>query len=192
VGIVAYSIPETDIGATVVITHRVSDEKHAEYEVWLDRIAPRCKAAPGNLDWHVVRPVSGLSDTYTVIIRFDTEAHLNDWMASRERGELIEEAEVLFGGPDDFYISSGLDFWFTPPGSRAKAPARWKQSLITWSAIYPLVLGIPYVVSTVFQFLGVPRYKPLTVLVTTALAVFLMTYVIMPGYTRLVRRWLRA
>ena len=29
-------------GATVVITHRVRNDKHADYEIWLDEIAPIC------------------------------------------------------------------------------------------------------------------------------------------------------
>jgi hypothetical protein len=68
-------------GATGVITHRVRDEKHADYEKWIDEIAPLCKASPGHLDRHIVRPISGLTETYTIIIRFDTEGHLRDWMA---------------------------------------------------------------------------------------------------------------
>lgn len=63
-------------GATVVITHRIRAGKLAEYETWLEQIAPLCKAAPGHLDWHIVRPIAGLTETYTVIIRFDTAAHL--------------------------------------------------------------------------------------------------------------------
>jgi antibiotic biosynthesis monooxygenase (ABM) superfamily enzyme len=71
-----------DGGATVVITHRVRDGQHAGYESWLKEIAPLCRASVGHLDWHIIRPISGLSDTYTVIIRFDTRAHLQDWMES--------------------------------------------------------------------------------------------------------------
>jgi antibiotic biosynthesis monooxygenase (ABM) superfamily enzyme len=54
-------------GATVVITHRVRNDKHADYEKWLEEIALLCKASPGYLDWHIVRPIPGLSETYTHI-----------------------------------------------------------------------------------------------------------------------------
>ena len=67
-----------DEGATVVITHRVRGDKHADYERWLNEIAPLCRASPGHLDRHIVRPISGLTETYTVIIRFDTKAHLQE------------------------------------------------------------------------------------------------------------------
>lgn len=177
-------------GATVVITHRVRQGKHAEYESWLNEIAPLCKASPGHLDWHIVRPIRGLTETYTVIIRFDTRAHLQEWMVSPTRARLIENVQSLFVTGDDFYISSGLDFWFTPEGAKAKIPVRWKQYLVTWSAIYPLVLCIPKVIAPVLRFLYVPDNQFLTTLAGTGSVVFLMVYLVMPRYTKLIKRWL--
>jgi uncharacterized protein len=177
-------------GATVVITHRVRTDKHADYERWLDEIAPLCKAWPGHLDWQIVRPLKGLTETYTVVIRFDTRAHLQQWMESSERTRLIDKVKPLFVTGDDFFVSSGLDFWFTPAGAKAKVPVRWKQYLVTWSAIYPLALAVPLVVMPVLRRIGSPEKLPLDSLVVTGVVVFLMVYVVMPRYTRLVSRWL--
>ncbi len=33
-------------GATVVITHRVRNDKHSDYEKWVEEIAPLARAAP--------------------------------------------------------------------------------------------------------------------------------------------------
>lgn len=177
-------------GATVVISHRVRHDRQTDYEQWLEEIAPLCKAAAGHLDWHIVRPIPGLSETYTVVIRFDNDANLRMWMASPERKRLIEKAQALFVSGDDFFISSGLDFWFTPSGAKAKVPVRWKQYLVTWSAIYPLALGVPLVVGPALRELGVPQAPALTSLAVTGVVVFLMVYVVMPRYTRLIQRWL--
>ena len=177
-------------GATVVITHRVRENKHPEYERWLGEIAPRCKASPGCLDWQIVRPIPGLTETFTVVIRFDTVDHLKQWIDSPERARLIEQARPLLVTGDDFYISSGLDFWFTPTGAKAKIPVRWKQYLLTWSAIYPLALGVPSLVVPALNGAGAPNSLPLNTLVITGVVVFLMVYVVMPRYTRLMRRWL--
>ncbi len=181
-----------DPGATVVITHRVRTGGHAGYERWLGEVKPVCTAYPGCLDWQIVRPVAGLTTTYTVIIRFDTQAHLEAWMHSADRRRLIEEVQPLLAKDDDFFIRSGLDFWFTPEGARAKVPVRWKQFLVTWSAIYPLVLVMPLLVAPVLRFMGLPEWRALTTLVATGTIVFLMTYVVMPRYTKLLRRWLFA
>lgn len=182
--------PKQTEGATVVITHRLRENQQAEYERWLKEIAPLCQASPGHLDWHIVRPIPGLTETYTVLIRFDTEAHLREWMESPTRARLIEKVRPLFVTNDDFFISSGLDFWFTPAGAKAKVPVRWKQYLVTWSAIYPLALGMPLVVTPILQYFGVPNNRLIATFAVTGLVVFLMVYVVMPRYTRLVQRWL--
>lgn len=176
-------------GASVVITHRVHPDRHVSYEQWLQEISPLCEAWPGYLDRHIVRPIPGLNDTYAVIIRFDSEAALRRWMASPTRSGLIEQALPLLADGDSFQIRSGLDFLFMPP-SGPKAPVRWKQALLTWSAIFPLVLLVSALLQAVFGALGVQPGTVLATLVATAIVVCLMVYVVMPRYTRLAQRWL--
>jgi antibiotic biosynthesis monooxygenase (ABM) superfamily enzyme len=177
-------------GATVVITHKVRVDKQADYERWLQQIAPVCRAYPGGLDWHIIRPIAGLSENYTVIIRFDTEPHLRAWMESPVRAQYIEKVKPLLVTGDDFYISSGLDFWFTPEEAKAKIPHRWKQAFITWTAIFPLVLGVPLIILPLLRSVGVPTNHYLDTAFVTASVVALMVYVVMPPYTKLIHRWL--
>lgn len=176
-------------GATAVINHQVAKDKHVEYEDWLNEIAPQCKSAPGHLDLHVIRPIAGLTETYTIIIRFDNQSNLRAWMASAQRSELIEKVSPLLVKGDDFYISSGLDFWFTPEKANTKIPIRWKQALVTWSAIYPLVLILPFLLPGL-HVLGLPENHYLDTLLVSGIAVLLMVYVVMPRYTRLIHAWL--
>lgn len=180
----------SDEGATAVITHWVCADKHPEYENWLKEIGPQCRAFPGHLDLHIIRPISGVTDTYTIIIRFDTKDHLQSWMASSTRARLIEKASPLLAKGDSFFISSGLDFWFTPQGAQARIPIRWKQLLVTWSAIYPLVLCLPLVIVPLLRALGLPQILYLDMLVITGTVAALMIYVVMPRYTRLIQTWL--
>lgn len=180
------------MGATVVITHRVRDGMQDEYEKWMNEIGPLCRSSPGNLDWQIIQPVPGFSSTYTFIVRFDTIAHLRAWTESPVRSLLIERVKPLLASGDDFFIRSGLDFWFAPMEAKTKAPARWRQSLVTWSVIYPLTLGVPMIVSPALRLLGIPDHRLFTTFVVTGTIVVLMVYVIMPRYTKLVRRWLFA
>jgi uncharacterized protein len=177
-------------GATVVITHKVRNDMQAEYANWLDEIAPQCKAFPGHLDWHIIRPIPGLSENFTVIIRFDTKAHLQAWMESPVRARLIEKATPWLAAGDNFYIGSGLDFWFTPGEAKAKIPRRWKQALVTWSAIYPLVLGVPLILLPMLHALGLAPNHYVDTALVTASVVALMVYMVMPRYTKLIHRWL--
>lgn len=187
----APSMDANDSG-TVVITHRVPVEHQPAYELWLGKIGPVCRASPGLLDWQIIRPVAGLTSTYTVLLRFDSRANLARWMESSARAELIEEAKPLLATGDEFFIKSGLDFWFTPEGAEAKLPKRWKQFLITWSAIFPLAVGIPLLVVPALRAASIPASPYLDTLFVTGVVVAAMVYVVMPRYTRLVQRWLFA
>jgi len=184
------SLDATDLGATVVITHRVRDGQQEGYENWLKEIGPVCKSYPGHLDLQIIRPIAGLTSTYTVVIRFDAHDRLKAWMGSQDRKGLIEKVRPLLVKNDDFFIRSGLDFWFTPEGAKARVPVRWKQFLVTWSAIYPLVLVVPLVVVPALHRLGVPDNRYFTTLCISGTIVFLIVYVVMPRYTKLIQRWL--
>jgi antibiotic biosynthesis monooxygenase (ABM) superfamily enzyme len=176
--------------ATVVITHRVKNERAASYEAWLNEIVPLSKTYPGHLGVSIIRPVSGATVTFTVIIRFDTRDHLLAWMQSEDRKRLIEKVRPCLEEDDKFFVRSGLDFWFTPEGAKARLPTRWKQFLVTWSAIYPLVLvAFPSVESAMHQF-AMPDNRYLRTLIVSGIVVLLMVYIVMPRYTKLVHRWL--
>ena len=111
-------------------------------------------------------------------------------MGSQERKRLIEKVRPLLAQDDDFFIRSGLDFWFTPEGAKARVPIRSKQFLVTWSAIFPLVLGIPLLIVPMLRQLGLPQSRYLDILVVTGVVVWLMVYLVMPRYTKLIQRWL--
>jgi len=179
-----------DKGATAVITHQVSQRLQFEYEQWLNEISPVCKASEGLLDWHIIRPIAGLTDTYTVIIRYDNQQNLKNWIESEDRKRLVAKINMLLASKEEVRINSGLEFLFNPVGEKPKTPVRWKQFLVTWSAIFPLVAGIPLGLLPILKWLNIPNTHLLNTLILTGVVVSLMVYVVMPRYTKLVRHWL--
>lgn len=177
-------------GASAVITHRVSTAQQAAYEQWLEEIGPVCRASAGMLDWHLIRPVAGYSETYSVIIRYDSEQHLKQWLASDIRRLLIAKIENLLSEKDSYQIKSGLDFWFVEETGKVLLPVRWKQFLLTWSAIFPLVSGVSLMLIPLMDKAGLPQNHFLHTFFITGVVVVLMVYMVMPRYTRLVRNWL--
>jgi antibiotic biosynthesis monooxygenase (ABM) superfamily enzyme len=82
---------------------------------------------------------------------------------------------------------TGLETWFTlPPQAGAAPPPPYKMALVTWITIFPLITAIVAVTGPLLKDL------PLAVRlgITTALTVPLMTWVVMPRVTRLLRGWL--
>lgn len=176
-------------GASVVISHHILDGKQKEYENWLTEIVPLTKHSIGFIDWQIIRPIPDLTLVYTVIIRFDTIDNLKKWMASDARKNLIEKANPLFRKNDNYKIKSGLDFLFETE-NETRVPVRWKQLLVTWSAIYPLSLLIPLGLLPFLRLLKIPANHYSDGLLISGCIVFLMVFVIMPNYTKLIRKWL--
>ncbi|HSF71969.1 MAG TPA: antibiotic biosynthesis monooxygenase [Methylotenera sp.] len=182
--------PADEQTATVVITHHVKEDSKNNYEAWLNEIIPVSKTYPGHLGVSIVHPVPGATVTYTVIIRFDMHKNLITWMESEDRKNLIEKVKPYLVQDDKFLVRSGLDFWFTPEGAKAKLPTKWKQFLVTWSAIFPLVLAMSALIDWLTTSISITLNHPVKVLSLTFLVVLMMVYVVMPRYTKLVHKWL--
>ena len=179
-----------DQGATVVINHYIVEGKQNQYESWLNEIGPICRSFEGNIDYQIIRPIPNLTFDYTVIIRFDNVGNLTKWMESSERKNLIKKAQPLLSKEDQYRIKSGLDFLFANENEKPKVPARWKQYLVTWSAIYPLSIIIPLLVLPVLKFLNLPENRFINSFFISGVVVFIMVYLLMPNYTRLIKKWL--
>src|SRR5262249_51370561 len=128
--------------------------------------------------------------SYTILVRFDSHESLLAWVNSDTRKELLARAAPFLVESEGLEIHTGLEFWFTPSTAVAIHARPYKQFLITLSAIYPLTVALPWLLRPALAMAGLQGDSALQGLATTALIVFLMVYIIMPRYTRLVARWL--
>jgi antibiotic biosynthesis monooxygenase (ABM) superfamily enzyme len=168
-----------------VIRHEVRPGSEARYESWIDEVVPVAKAFPGHEGVTVVRPPDG-SRTYTTVVRFDALEHLQAWLHSPARQQLLDAIEPHLSRADVPEIRTGLEFWLTPPDRARRAPRPWKQFLLVLSVIFPLSLAVPQALAP----LTVRLPDALAGLAVAAVIVGLLTWGIMPRYTRLVARWL--
>lgn len=177
--------PET---VALIITHKISAGEEERYEAWLAEIFEASSRFPGYLNRDIFRPRDG-DGKYTSVVRFDSLDSLNSWAESQTRESFVSKVQDLLEQGDQVEIRSGIDFWFTPEG--VKPPKLWKQFVLTVSAVYPLSLIIPFVIL-------IPLGKLVQVLGNVFISSMLMaviltgmlTFVIMPPYTRLMKRWL--
>ena len=182
------SIPRPDV-VTSVIQHRVQAGAQAQYEAWLQEITPAAQRFPGHQGVNVLRPAAG-ADVYTVVLHFDTLEHLQGWLGSETRRRLIAEIEPLLVSGECVDIKTGLEFWFTPPTPAQRHAPPYKQFLLTLSMIFPLTVLVPRALQPLFQSAPALGLPVVSNFVISALIVGLMTYVIMPRYTRLMSGWL--
>lgn len=175
---------------TSIITHRVRPGCEAEYEQWLDDVIGAAHTFDGHQSVEVLRPAPDHGD-YTLAVHFDSLDHLQGWLDSDVRQSYLARLDHLLREDQTVEIRTGLEFWFTPPAPAPNPPPpAWKQWLITLSALYPLIFLVPLAWSPAFHNLVVFDVPGTRQLVTAATITALLTFVIMPRYTRLVRRWL--
>jgi len=170
-----------------IVTHVIKAGAELRYEDWTREILMAVSGFPGYLGREVVLPSHG-DRKYTVIVRFDTNEHLRDWAESETRKEFIRRASDLMERGDQYEIRTGIDFWFEPKGVRPPKP--WKQFLLTTTAVYPLSLIIPKLLAPLSRVAPPLGNNLIAGLLVAAILTALLTFVVMPNYTRLARKWL--
>ena len=70
---------EVDTPITTVLRQHPLPGAVARYEEWLKEIIPVAQSFAGHQSVSVIRPHKA-DDPYTIILHFDTVAHLRDWL----------------------------------------------------------------------------------------------------------------
>ena len=138
--------------ASAVISTRVLPGKEAEYRAWERKIAAAQSKAAGLQGYRFEPPVPGVQEDFVAVLRFDTEANLQAWLASPVRMKLIEEAAPLTEEFHTRLARAGFDQWFRDGAGPGAAPLPvWKMDMLVLLMLYPIVFlfGI---------FVGVPLF----------------------------------
>src|SRR5262249_49418649 len=163
-----------------IVTHIIKAGAERRYEDWIREILRVVSDFPGYLGREVVLPTQG-DRKYTVIVRFDSSEHLQAWPESEARKEFISRADDLMEKGNQYEIRTGIDFWFTPKG--VKPPKPRKQFLLTTTAVYPLSLIIPKLLTPLFRIAPPLGNELVAGLLVAAILTTLLTFVVMPPYT---------
>ena len=186
---------------TVIVTRTAKRGKIREFEDWMDGIVHESLKFEGHLGVDVIRPVEQSKPEYVIIFRFNTLDNLLKWERSQVRKEWLEKSKDLVEGEDKVQKLTGLEFWFTPSsahqtqrevndnearGQPVNLPPRYKMAIVTTGIVFVLLNTlIPQI-----EELTVPLPLVLSSLLGVIIMVFLMTYLIMPFVTKLLKPWL--
>ena len=180
----------TDEGpVTVIVRRKAKQGRTQEFEEWMDGITHAAMKFEGHMGANIIRPAAGSDNPeYVIIFRFDSYSHLAQWENSEIRNQWLRNGVIVTEGEPIVEKQTGLEFWFTPSsGPTAPVlPPRYKMAIVIIGIIFVLVSTIlPYIRQAT---VGLPVL--LSTLVGVVIMVLLMTYVIMPLTTRLLKPWL--
>ncbi len=175
---------------TVTITRRVPPERAREAQAWAKSGQHLLSGMPGYLGSGWIRP-DPESEDWHMLYRFQDGETLSFWERSDARAWWVASA-VGIAEHARTERRTGIEGWFDSPSevvvadAPPPAPPRWKQMVSIFIVFYPLSLTIQAVAS---PFTGsLPLW--IRALITVVVATPLMTYLLLPLVTRVLRPWL--
>ena len=83
---------------TVIVARRFEPGRESEGERWLRRLSDSAAEMPGHVESTLQPPNVQHPDEWVIVYRFASPEHLDDWLTSTHRLELIEEGEQFLAG----------------------------------------------------------------------------------------------
>lgn len=169
-----------------IARRRARQGREKDYEATIREMFAAMRAMDGFLGADLIPPEAPGTD-YQVVVRFASEMALRAWDESAQRQRFHARLVALAENEPEYRTLTGLEAWFTPAVvPKSMHPPRGRMTVLTWLGIFPTV-------SLYLWFLG-PLLADLPFLlrtaILTALVVPTMTYLLMPGLTRLLKGWL--
>jgi antibiotic biosynthesis monooxygenase (ABM) superfamily enzyme len=131
---------------TVLVSRRPRKGKEREFEKALSDTINVALQFPGHLGVSILKPQLDESDAYRILVKFDSATHYQQWYRSPEAVYWFNVLARLEAQPPNFEVMTGLEAWFTVSNFATfrpiVPPPRTKMALLTWLAIFPLIVGI--------------------------------------------------
>jgi hypothetical protein len=171
---------------TFVMSRRVRPGQQAAFEAWLEGVTRAAEAFPGSDGVTIIRPRHPGGE-YVLIGRWKRFEDLERWTSSAERADWLLRADPLSEGPATTVAQTGMEAWFSLPGETLmRPPKRWKQVLVTWLVLAPLIVILGQLVAPTLASL----HPVVGTYVFTGISTVIMAYVLMPVFLRALRPWL--
>jgi len=177
---------------TLMVTRVPKLGRETEWEVLIGGGVRAARQFPGNLGATILKPTGTGERAYRIIMSFDSFASLRRWEDSAQRLELVRQLESVESAPVLIEQAVGLETWFQLPANAGSPqpmipPPRHKMMIASGLGVYLTITPLLMILRPVLE--GLPVYMATMVLIP--IAVVLLTYVVMPVITKLLRRWLR-
>lgn len=172
--------------ASSVFAYCIRPDREADFQEWRRRILEEVRKWKGFLGTESFDTLDSTHPEFVVVVRFDNRAHLDAWLASQVRRDFMREVRKYVDHYTLRRIGSGFEGWFDTSENK-NPPASWRQALVILSALFPVIMIMRQLLLPAFAVLPMPA----AFLLLLALDMALLTYVVMPRYTRLMNFWLR-
>jgi len=185
---------------TVIIKRFVKRNKIKEFEEWLSGISKDVLKQEGSMGIDIIRPNAEDENNkskleYVIVFKFNNYDNLSQWEKSSIRDDWFQKGRKIVEAVPDVQKFTGLEFWFTPyfkvkssSMSPLSAPPRYKMVIVTIPVLSILLMSLVPQIQILTEMLSIPF--PIRLIIAITITVLLMTYVIMPILTKILKSWL--
>ena len=172
--------------SSLVTEHIVPQGRDFPFKRWHNNLVETSKKYNGFLRCDLCPPLICKDRVvkWYYIIHFDSPEHLNQWMESSDRKQLLESGQEIFSAYRFKSFTTGLEGWFSALAGNSEykglGPPRWKQILAVVLALYPVVMmqAIAFSVFGIMQSWSLASSMIVNNLITsTILSLFVMPFV---------------
>jgi len=172
-----------------VFTHKVSEKSVADFvELMSVRIAQSKTDTPGFLGTCII-PAKGGNNVWLSITRFDSQEHLDAWLGSAERAEILPQLRSLLDEEFDTITNrSPFGAIVRIVGGQPLTSPRWKMVLLVVSALFPTVVVLTRFLGIALEPLGLQ--SGIQMLIGNLVGTVILTFLLMPYFSRAFAWWI--
>jgi uncharacterized protein len=163
--------------------------KEQELLTWFERIARSASGFEGYQGCETFQTLQpGEQPRWLNMFSFDTIANAQKWLSSDERTDCLASGSSLFEQTIQRQQMIGIEFWFENKARQINpALPRWKMAIVSGVTILVLLHTAIAWLDILLVLVNLPVW--LIDIFSVMTMIILMTYVIMPALSRVLRRW---
>jgi hypothetical protein len=159
-----------------------------QFRGWAQRIQAAQAGYPGYLGMYLQPPQGGGEGHWVTILRYDSASHLEAWMNSRQRADLLAESRQFMEREELIRITTSFPGWVPVDPVSGQGPPNWKTAMLVLLGLYPIVMLELRLLNPVVSALGI--HGAMGTFIGNSISVALTSFLTMPRFVQTFNWWL--
>ena len=129
----------TGTNVTQVIFSSIKPGMEGQYRAWVVKVQ-RAQAKYPGYRGNYLQPPAAPGGHWTTLLRYDSQEHLDAWLAAPERAQLLEEAKVFIEQEEHLRLATSFPGWIPIQPVNGVTPPDWKIALLVLLGLFPTVM----------------------------------------------------